>query len=203
MPVLVKCNIGLLIAGGKEITECRRGNSRLWSDADGVARQKMREEKSGIDEFAKFYTQNYDLIYKYAYQMFQNKYIAEDIVQETFCIALRKQNELRDHPNPKWWLLRTARYKIAEVRRRMKYWCMEPLELDRPELAREDARFDIKELEMMALTTVGEKEWQLMKKYYLFGTTISELAEAEGITENNMRVRLSRWTQRLRKGIEH
>jgi RNA polymerase sigma-70 factor (ECF subfamily) len=167
-----------------------------------MAIQKMGEEISAINGFAEFYNQNYDFVYKYVYRVFQNKFISEDIVQETFYTALLKQDELWGHPSPHLWLLRTARFKILEFHRRMRYWCMEPLDQGKPELAEEDPNFNIKELEMTAPITIGEKEWNLIKKYHLFGVPIAELAKAEGITDNNMRVRLSRWTQKLRNELE-
>ena len=58
------------------------------------------------------------------------------------------------------------------------------------------------ELELTALAMVSDEEWMLIKKYYLYGATIAELAEAYNITENNMRVRLSRLKKKLRDKIE-
>lgn len=70
--------------------------------------------------------------------------------------------------------------------------------LEELELGREELRYEVKELELTALATLDRQEWELVKDYYLYGVTISELASAEGITENNMRVRLWRLKKRLR-----
>ncbi len=165
----------------------------------------MDERRSALekdDGFAEFYKNNFERIYKYVYRIFPNKQIAEDIAQETFYTAYLKYGEFRGHPNPQLWLLRIARYKILECRKSMRYRRAEPLEQECPELAKEDVHYSVKELEVSALTMLGEKGWRLIKRRYLFGSTISEMAEAEGITENNMRVRLSRLRSRLKNGLE-
>lgn len=153
-------------------------------------------------DFAAFYKENLEMIYHYIYRMFPNKQIAEDITQETFYVAFRKQNELWEHPNPHYRLLCIAKYKMMEFRKKMRYRNTEPWEPERYELAEEEAGYVIKELDLTAIDTLGEREWHLIKKHYMFGVTISELAKAEGITENNMRVKLSRWTKRLRNQLE-
>lgn len=153
-------------------------------------------------DFAVFYKENLEMLYHYIYRVFPNKQIAEDIMQETFYVAFKKQSELWEHPNPRYRLLRIARYKMKEFRKKMRYRNTEPWEPERFDLAEEDVSYDIKELDVAACHMLGEKEWRLLKKYYMFGVTISELAKAEGITENNMRVRLSRWMKTLRNQIE-
>ncbi len=154
------------------------------------------------NDFAAFYRENLDLIYHYIYRIIPNRQLAEDLTQETFYTALVKQDELWGHPNPKLWLMRIARYKMMEFRKSMRYRKTEPLDPEGIEAAELDAGYGITELNVIAGNMLGEKEWQLIKKYYLFGATISELAEAEGISENNMRVRLSRWTKQLRNKID-
>ncbi len=162
----------------------------------------MSVENGVNHDFAVFYKENLQMIYHYIYRMFPNKQIAEDIMQETFYVAFKKQGELWEHPNPRYRLLCIARFKMKEFRKKMYYRNTEPWEPERYDLAEEDVSYDIKELDVAACNALGEREWCLIKMHYLFGITISELAEAEGITENNMRVRLSRWTKRLRKQIE-
>jgi len=166
----------------------------------------MEEKQSAFSEagrFSELYQQNYQKIYRYVYRVLLDRQTAEDIAQDTFYLALLKYDEFLDSPNPHSWLYRTARFKILEFYRKMQYRLMEPLEQDNPELMKEDVQFSMKELEVTALTTLGKEGWQLIKKYYLLGTSITELAKAEGVTENNMRVRLTRLKKRLWNGIEH
>ena len=85
--------------------------------------------------------------------------------------------------------------------RNMKRWAVEPLEEGHIELAVLDPNYEATELELAALAIISEDEWKLMKDYHLRGITARELAEKAGITENNMRVRLSRLRGKLRKDI--
>lgn len=153
------------------------------------------------DKFEKIYKEYFAEVYIYVYVRIGNRQFAEDVTQDTFYIALKKGREFLEHPNPKWWLMRTARNRISELRRKAKYRVALSLEQDCPDLAREDSAFEEKELELAALKILDEKEWMMLKQYYLFGESVSELAESAGTTENNIRVRMTRLKKKLRGGI--
>lgn len=164
----------------------------------------MEEELSvngAADDIAKIYRRYFSDVYKFVYRKIPNKQVAEDITQDTFLLAVKKCEEILKHPNPRAWLLRTARYKIMELNRKMNRWDMEYLE-ECPELEEPAHQYERIELELTALATISEKEWNMIKQYYLYGTTIAEMAETEGITENYLRVRLSRLRKKLRDGMD-
>lgn len=152
---------------------------------------------NGADEFAVFYQKYFDRIYGYVYRRISDVQTAEDIAQDTFCAAYAKRQVFLGHAQPLRWLLRTARNKILELYRYTGRQATVPLE--ELELGREELRYEVKELELTALTTLNREEWELVRDHYLYGVTISELAGAAGITENNMRVRLWRLKKRLQK----
>lgn len=177
---------------------CRRRN------INGTGIQRMEEKlpvNGAADEMARIYRMYFTDVYKFVYRKIPNKQIAEDIAQDTFLLAVKKREEILKHPNPRAWLLRTARYKMMELNRKMNRWDMEYLE-ECPELEAPEHHYERIELELTALATVNEKEWDMIKQYYLCGTTITEMAEAEGITENYLRVRLSRLRKKLRDSME-
>ena len=155
-----------------------------------------------MQDIEKVYEEYFETVYKYLFCLTHNSDLSEELTQETFYTAYKKQDELWKHPNPRFRLMRIAKYKMMEFRKYMRYRNAEPWEAERFELSEEDSGYGMKELDVTAESTLSEKEWLLNKKYYLFGVTISELAEAEGITENNMRVKLYRWTKRLRSRID-
>lgn len=164
----------------------------------------MKERESALnkaDEIAEFYNKYYDTVYKYVYREIPNRQVAEDIAQDTFLIALEKKEEFLVHPAPMLWLLRTARNKMLELYRRMRYWEFEPL-VEKGELAREDPLYEYKEIHLSALAILDEEEWMLFKRRYMYDDTVSELAEELGITDNNMRVRFSRIRKKLQKGLQ-
>lgn len=158
----------------------------------------MRNEKFetiGGDEFTALYERYFNRIFKYVCRRISDVQTAEDIAQDTFCAAYAKKQDFLGHAQPLRWLLCTARNKLRERYRYMGRRATVPLE--ELELGREELRYEVKELELTALATLNKQEWELVRDHYFYGITISELACAEGITENNMRVRLWRLKKRL------
>lgn len=172
---------------------------------DWTAKQRMKEKRpagSMSEKFAEIYRKNFNDVFRYVRYRISDLQVAEDITQETFYAALEKGGDFLKHPYPKRWLLRTARYKVYELYRKMKYWSMVPLEQDYPELAKEEFGFEEKELELTARSILSEEDWRLFRNYHLLGCAIGELAQDFGITEDNARVRLTRLKQKLRDGLK-
>lgn len=147
------------------------------------------------------YVAYFEEVYKFVFRRIGNESIAEDIVHDVFCAALNKMEEFRNHPEPKRWLMVTAKNKIRELYRKMKRRPLENLD-EIPEPAMEESDYSGIELELTALAIIDKEEWDLIKDYYLIGITIRELAKKYGITENYMRVRLHRLRVKLRKKID-
>lgn len=154
------------------------------------------------DGLEAIYKEHYRKVYKFVYRNLRNKQMAEDITQDTFYAALKLGDDFLLHPKPELWLMVTARYKMYELYRKMKRWAAVSLEEECLGLAVSETDYEDVELELTALTIIDEEEWRLIKNYYLTGITIAELAESEGITENNMRVRLTRLKKKLRDAMK-
>lgn len=162
--------------------------------------KEKQSAKSGTDQIAEIYRSCYKDVYKYVYRHIPNVQMAEDIAQETFLAALEKVDEFLAHPNPKHWLIRTARNKMYELCRWMKYWSCETLDESMTE-PKADVRLEYEEVNLAALAILSAEEWTLFKRRYLYGESIGELADSLGIKENNMSVRLTRIKQKLRDGM--
>lgn len=161
----------------------------------------MRDQElgsDGRDEFAAIYQQYYDRVYRYVRRRIPDVQAAEDIVQDTFFIAYMKKLDFLGYAQPLAWLFRTAGNKIMERWRYMRRCGAESLE-EALGLGQEELRYEMAELEQTALKTLGRDEWRLVKRCYLYGITVSELAEAEGVSEGSMRVRLWRLVKKLQK----
>ncbi len=170
-----------------------------------MAEQKMKEKDpitNMPDELADIYEKYFDAVFKYVYREIPHKEMAEDITQDVFYVALKKGKDFLEHSEPKLWLLRTAWFKMRELHRKMKRWATEPLDEGSPELGVEEGCYEEVELELTALAILDEKEWKLIKRYYFGGCPISVLAKEEGITDNNMRVRLYRMKKKLKDGMK-
>ena len=55
------------------------------------------------------YEEQCEKMLKFAYRMIGSIETAQDLVHETFMLALFNQDKLADHPNPGGWLMKTLR----------------------------------------------------------------------------------------------
>ncbi len=162
----------------------------------------MRDQElgnDGRDKFEAIYREYYDRVFRYVCRRISDVQTAEDIVQDTFFIAYARKLDFLEYAQPLAWLFRTAGNKIMERWRYMRQREAESLEEAEPGLGQEELRYELAELEQTALKTLGREEWRLVKSCYLYGVTVSELAEAEGVSEGSMRVRLWRLMKKLQK----
>lgn len=132
----------------------------------------------------------------------------EDVLQEVFLLAL--ENDIRRHPNPAGWLVKAtinvcwnatkSNMKSIEKQRRFVQSKMEQsadqtlffVTSKRDETA-------MVELLMFLEQTLTEDEWALLKAYFLDGIPLEELAAQMGITPNNLRVKIHRLRQKVKK----
>jgi len=155
------------------------------------------------EDFEVFYKTYFSDVYRYVYRVFSDKDVTDDVVQEIFVTALEKFGDVAEHPYPRRWLFCTARNKVLETFRKMRRWDnnVVPLEQGNAELSRTEYSYDVKELELAVSAMYGKKEWKVFEDYYLYGVTIAELAQTAGISENNMRVRLTRLKKKLKSTL--
>lgn len=73
-----------------------------------------RKNKNFIENL---YESEYAQLFKLAYHKTKNRELAQDMIQETFLLALFREEELLSHPNPTAWLTLTLRNFIANEQR--------------------------------------------------------------------------------------
>ena len=140
-----------------------------------------------------------DHLFFFIRKMVEDGELAEDILQETFCIAMRRADELRKHPRPVAWLYMTAKYVIlSECRKKQKRdlnYCYEDMEdLIRDPYA-ETAMLSMEEDAVKAL--VSESEYAILDLVYNQGYRTWEVAKKLGIKESTLRVKLMRIRNKL------
>ncbi len=124
--------------------------------------------------------------------------LTEDIVQETFFEAVRNMDKLLVHENPGGWLMKTARYKMSEVKRRMITRSKHETEAVEEEWAYLENEYGLVELNVILNAALDAHEKLLFHMFYFEGYSMKELASLERIQEGNLRVRM----YRIRKKIE-
>ena len=155
---------------------------------------KMEHE----EEFANLYILHYNSVYRYISSVTKNNALTEDVVQDTFLEAWKQFELLREHPNIAGWLIRTACYKLRNLNKKLHRTEIIPLTDSTLQSCREEHGYEIRELGLVLKNIFTKEEQLLFKRYYLSGYTAKEIAALECITENNVRVRISRLTRKLR-----
>lgn len=190
------------------------------SDAELVRRAK-RGDLSAFEELVNRYERR---IWTLAKRMVRQQEDAEDVTQETFLTALEHLDELRDEERFGAWLVQIATrhaLRVLEQRRRTPTVSLETLTdeassneddgelIPHPEFIA-DWRENPEELLMRAETRqlIEQALSELPEKYRLVfllrdveGLSVKETAEALGISENNVKVRLLRARLQLREKL--
>lgn len=135
-------------------------------------------------------------LYRFAFWLCRDRFVAEDLVQETFSRAWTAWEKLRDPANPKPWLLTILRNEHARLyeRKRLDY-CDE----DPQDLPISDERDIASEYELEQL--IGALPLSLREPFLLQtlgGYSCAEIAAQLEITEGAAMVRLTRARQALR-----
>ncbi len=132
--------------------------------------------------------------------------LIEDQIQETFVLAWRHEQKVRNHPNPTGWLVETFRRSLlAQCRKVGREWKRRSFSLDtddRPDVADLSApsvESFAQGAEQTALLTrlLGRKDAELFLRYCVRGESAGSLAADYRMSESGVRVRISRIKKKL------
>ena len=156
-----------------------------------------RSQQKHFDQVVRAYSPE---LFRFAYWMCRDRFVAEDIVQETFSRAWVNWDKLRDPENPKPWLMTILRNEHARLYERKQFDCVDEAPEDLDIAADHDAieLFDLENL--IASLPLSLREPFLLQT--LGGFSCSEIAEQLETTEGSIMVRLTRARQTLRSTLE-
>lgn len=142
---------------------------------------------------AQYYEAIFPKLIKIAYRLTDDMAIAEDLVQDTFTIALFRQDRFASSPNPEGWLVLTLRNLIKnELRHRRN----EEVPLDG--LFRVPSAGEPQRLWESLPSQLSAEERSLLTWRYEDGLCCREIADRLGITETACRSRVFRALRRYR-----
>lgn len=161
----------------------------------------QKEETTGDhQEFDEMYRRTQAEVYKFIRYRVADKELAKDVLQETYYVAYKKWDIVREHSNQMGFLINTAKNKIRELNKSLKkIECEVGLETD--EYTFNEDGYGKSELDLILTKGLTEEEKGRFYKYFLHGYTITELAKLEKISENNMSVRISRLRNKIAQNI--
>jgi len=153
-------------------------------------------------EIEKLYLEMYSMLFEYARSSLSSDALAEEAVQETFCIACKKVDALCNSPNPKGWLVNTLKNIISNMKRHRST-------VDR--VLREYVASKITDIivtenniktEILFNDIADTEEFQLLKELALDGLSYLEMAQKRGISVVACRKRVQRAKEKLQKKIQ-
>ena len=148
--------------------------------------------------FKKLYIDNHNIMLKYARNFFNNREIAEDVVQNTFLVALENVDNVINSANPGGWLMNTLRNIIGDVYRSQKRLLDIYVQFDENRIATDftsDPRIEYKGI-------VGEEDLDLLFQVYCNGMTYQEAADNLGISISACKKRIQRAKKKFKHALE-
>lgn len=144
------------------------------------------------------YEKQYEKMLRFAYRMAGTAEDAQDLVQETFLLALFSQDKLSGHPNPEGWLMKTLRNLALNERRRVQAHAAVPLDSVADLLGREPEL----PLELMLPGQLSREDREILIWRFERRMEYREIADRLGISEAGCRSRVSRAIARCRTYLD-
>ncbi len=143
-------------------------------------------------------------LYRYAYWLCRDRFVAEDLVQGTFERAWKHWRDLHDMDCVKSWLITILRREHARLheRKRLDTVDDDPETLDLPASMQADSQLELEQ--MVGALPLAYREPLLLQT--LGGYSCSEIAAMLGTSEGAVMTRLTRARQALRahlSALEH
>lgn len=164
--------------------------------------------KEGSEEALYKLVKRYEkAVFNVCYRVLRQREQAEEAAQDVFLKAFQQLNKLDDHRKFGGWLMRIAYHRAIDYARLEKKM---PVELDDQGWQRiEDTvsktpyqqlvDYDRKELIELVLAKLPPLENGLMTLFYLEGMNVKEIAELTGLSESNVKVKLFRTREVVKK----
>lgn len=138
----------------------------------------------------------------YACCSLDNEALAEEAVQETFCIACQKPERLCESVNPRGWLVQTLKYTIhniqssrATAKRIMEKYLITQIK----DFSFSEDRLD---LHILYENVADTEEFKLLAEMAIEGRSHLEMATRRGISVNACKKRVQRAKEALRRRID-
>ncbi len=164
----------------------------------------MDGEKDMKDQYCekieKMYVELYERLFWHANNTFHDKPLAEEAVQETFCIVCARKETVFASPNPQGWVFNTLKYVMRNmVRSQAK---VNDLLLHHgAELSKSaDAKTKLPDIRLAYGDISDTEEFQLMLGV-ANGMSMLELADQQGISVETCKKRVQRARTFIRRKI--
>ena len=153
------------------------------------------------EQITKLYQEMYGRMVAYASSVLGDRNLAEEVVQDTFCIFCVKAETALQHENPQGWLMRTLQNVIRNMQRHratMNRLIMQTLQVENLD---ELLVYDEEDVDLLYGDLAARDDFQLLKLVVLDGCTMLEAAKEYGITVEACKKRIQRIRTYLKKKL--
>lgn len=150
----------------------------------------------------RFYKEMYPALHVYALRILGDAALAEEAIQDAFCIVCARRERLLASDNPKSWIMCTLKHVMQNMLRTQAK--LKKLVSLSPEL---EETLPAGEPELVGIDTLysdvsDSEDFQLLKRIALERCSMREIAQNSGISEETCKKRVQRARKRLQKKIE-
>lgn len=159
-----------------------------------------REQAEKIEQL---YREMQSLLFTYAKGVLNNRSTAEDAVQETFCIACNKAEDLLQSENPKGWLLEALKHVLQNKKK--SYAATKDIVksiAEDDELEKIGVEDELP-LDVLYSDITQTADYKLVSQVTFEYKTVSELSEELDINADTCRKRIRRAKDRLKEKFKN
>lgn len=167
----------------------------------------MGGEVEFYNTYEEMYESQYDNVLNYIRRTVRhNEAAVEDLTQDVFFVAYQKWEDLRKHPNIPGFLIVVAKNKIKkwfEKQSRLYVDEVETLDLIVHGDSVQDSldAYQLVDFYSSVENTLSDQDLKILRYYYEYGYTSSEMAKSLGITESCFKVRVARMKEKLKSSM--
>lgn len=154
-------------------------------------------------QLTQLYAEMFGILFAYASSALGDTSIAEEVVQETFCIACTKPEALFSSRNPKGWLMQTLKYVIMNTRRRLARLNRIILATVSVENTEAPAANEDSHLVLDYEDLVSKADFDLLYKHVIYHASILELSQELGISMEACKKRIQRAKKKFEKELKN
>ena len=162
-----------------------------------------------MQDIEEIYQKYAGIVYKYIFCLTENENLAEEIVQETFCVAIKNINKFKGESKISTWLCQIAKYIWYEKLRKQKKQKEIPIdELENMVLLENFVEEEIFQKEdklelFKKIQKLDEQTRNVMYLRILGDLSYEEIGEVMGKTSNWARVVFFRGKQKIKEENEN
>ncbi len=153
------------------------------------------------EKFVRIVEENSNLLLKIAYSYTKNEFDSQDVVQETFIKLYRARKEFKSDEHIKNWLIRVVINACLDILKHSEKKLLIDNEYinNLPDISDADEK---NELIRESVLSLRNEYKTIIILYYYDNYSIKEIASILNVSEGNVKMRLSRGREKVRKLID-